>query len=338
MIDDTETPDPVIETAETSQASDIEAFSNGAEAAAPVSETPKPDAAPVADVPPVATPDAKPEPTPEEKAVTDAKTADDAEIKLLGIKSEKTAARFRELNSEARKVPELTKQIETFQPLAEQAERFNAIIADTKANADQIGIALHCLKQINSGDLVQRRAALKTLSEQAAGLAKELGEPIQGVDPVTGHADLNEQIENGVITREAALELARARAVNSQQERIRTSQTDQQQREQEFNTTLDTAVANLNAVGVRLKSSDSQYQAKLDTMQKSGTIEMMKENVHPSRWVESFQKAYSKIAVEPARPAPGAMPLRPTGADSSAMKREPKNDLEAFEMGAASVR
>jgi hypothetical protein len=258
----------------------------------------------------------------------------------MGLKSEKNIARFRELSAEARKVPELTKQLETMKPLAEEAERFNAIIADTKATPQQLGNLLRYVKAINSGDTNAMREGLKSIQQEVAWLAKTLGEEVQGINPVTEHADLNDAIEAGSMTPEGAREIARARALAKQAETRTQADNTERERVTQYNQAVDAGVQALNNLGAQLKASDAQYAAKVAIMQEAGTIDTIKDNVHPSRWAEAFKNAFSKVTIKapPPKPAPGPMPLRPTGGDPVAMRREPKSDLEAFQMGAASVR
>lgn len=347
MIDDTEVvpaADPDAPAADTTPVeTDLDAFKKGAESINPdapkTAEKVTPEAGATGSAPVAgATGATVAEPTPEEKAANDLKAKEDGEIRSMGLKSEKNIQRFRELSAEARKVPELTKQIEQYKPLAEEAQRFNEIIADTKAKPEQIGGMLKYLKSINTGDPASMREGLKSLQSEIAWLAGQLGEEVQGVDPVTEHTDLNAAIEKGELTRERALEVARARAQTKRDQDRTATQSAEDQRAREHNATVDAAVNDLNALGASLQS-DPQYKAKLDAMGKSGTLDLIKENLPPSRWVAAFKQAYSKVVVEApvAKPPVGAMPLRPTGGDPVSMKRVPKTDLEAFQMGAASV-
>lgn len=322
----------------------LEAFSKGVESAS--TEAPKPADKPVEAVgatgaeavkdAPGAT--AAAEPTPEEKAAAKLKADDDAEIKKLGIKNETTAARFRELNAEARKVPELTKQIEKMQPLAAEAERFNAIIADTKAQPEQIGSMLKYLKAINSGDPKAMNEAADTILAEAKALYKFLGRELPAFDPVAEHDDLKQGIEAGGVTPEIARETARARAEQKAAEFRRQQQESTRRAAEENDRVLNTAVAGLNDIGARLKTSDAHFAHKLAAMQSAGTIEMIKENVPPSRWVDAFKTAYAKIPDPAPKPPVGGMPLRPTGADPGAQQRTPKDEYEAFSMGVERAR
>lgn len=341
-IEETETPTAEIEAP--SVPDDVAAFAKGAEA---VNET-KPE--PVAAEKPAevagatgAAPEAPgataaAEPNEQEKAAAKLKADDDAEIKKLGIKNEGAAARFRELNAEARKVPELTKQLETMKPLAEEAERFNAIIADTKAKPEQIGAMLKYLKAINSQEPDAMNSAADQLLNECKAVFKFLGRELPAFDPVMDHDDLKQALEAGGTTPELAREAARARALQKHNDARAQAQRDEETRVADYNKAVSDGVQALTTLGVNLQKMDPQYADKLAVMKEAGTIDTIKDEVHPSRWADAFQKAFAKVTVKAPPPKPGNMPLRPTGADPNAQRRAPKDDYEAFSIGAASVR
>ena len=85
-----------------------------------------------------------------------------------------------------------------------------------------------------------------------------------------------------------------------------------------------------------------KFAAKLPFLQPA--LNMIRTTLPPQQWVAAIKDAYLALpAIPQAQPvhqqrAPVSnMPLRPTGT-AAPMTRKPNSDIEAFEMGAASVR
>jgi len=341
MSDETEKVETVDEPAPSADQQAETAFAEAAATAVedgvPVAKTPEPVEPAKADAATVdAKPQAKPEPTPEEKAAADAKAKVDTEVSELKLKG-KSAERFRELAARPTK-EEVEKQIAPIRELAQQAEQFNEIIRDTKANPQQIGTAFRYLKAINSGDREMMRGALKSMTEEVTWLAKTLGEPVGGFDPVTEHKDLNDRIEAGEITAEVAREVAQARAQKAREEEQRQISARQAKEQDEQKANIEAAMENVNALNDRLKANDPHFADKLKALKDNGTIDLIRENMHPSRWAGAVEAAYLRIP-NPAPKAPvSAMPLRPSGSPAATMARAPKDAEEAFTMGVEQAR
>lgn len=281
-------------------------------------------------------PEEKPELTPEEKTLADAKAKVDTEVSELKLKG-KSAERFRELAARPTK-EEVEKQLAPVRELAQQAEQFNEIIRDTKANPQQIGSAFRYLKAINSGDHELMRGALKSMTEEVKWLAKTLGEPVGGFDPVTEHQDLNDRIESGEITADVAREVAQARAQKAREDEMRKASAQQARERDDQKANFDAAMEGVNALNDRLKASDPYFAEKLKTLKDNGTIDLIRENMHPSRWPSAVEAAYLRIP-NPAPKAPvSAMPLRPSGSPASTMAREARDPEEAFTMAVERAR
>jgi len=288
------------------------------------------------------------EPTPEAKAAAELKAKDAADLKALndslkaaGHKPLSKAAeeRFHALNAEARKVPELTKQVEQLKPMAEQAERINAIFADAQAAPEQIGTMLRYLKAVNSGDPAEMNKAFETIMAEVQHIGKLLGRSVTGFDPVTEHADLNAEIEAGSLTAERAREIAAVRAKEKLTEQNRTRTTQAQNEEAERRKSVDEGIAAVNAFGAEMQTKDPHYKAKVQQLTDKGVFDGIKSDTHPSKWASAVRRAYALIPDPAPAPAPapvGHMPLRPSGAGAgSTMQAKPKNPEDAFDMGLA---
>lgn len=316
----------------------LAAFDKGAEEAKPADAEPaavaKPadPAAPVVPVVPV---------VPASPAALDV----DAEIKSLGLKKA-ASDRFRELATAVPFKEELIKagitepkQIEGLIATAQRAEGYESAFRATGGTPEQISNTLGYVQAINSGDPAKMNQAFEALTKEVQWLGQKLGREVPGLlDPLEAHPDLLNEVEIGDLTRKRALELVQQRATatraTEQAGRFSTQQAQQQE--------TDAAMSAIGQLNATLKANDPQFAAKLPFLQPA--LNMIRTTLPPSQWVNAIKDAYLALPAIP-QPAPqvqqrapvGNMPLRPTGA-SGGMVRQPKSDIEAFEMGAASVR
>ena len=313
--------EPVAEVSSEDKAAD--AFTKGSAEVTPkapdaVVDEPKPDAETVKDAVPAATKDEAEEPDPVEE-----------EIVALGLK-EKTAARFREL---AKRPTE--EEVEPLRKQAARADEWERTVSATGTNPQQFAEVLAWMTNINSSDPKKLEIALQGIQNVAQRLATQLGREIPGlVDPLKDHPDLAHEVEAGDLPRARALEIANSRAMVARTgEFAQRSQAEVQQRQ-----VVDRAMSGIDALNAELKAADPTFLQKLDALQPA--LAVIRENLPASQWVAAVRRAYQALpAVTPAavKPLVSAVPLRPTGANAG-MIRKPQNDVEAFEMGMASLR
>lgn len=246
----------------------------------------------------------------------------EAEIASLGLK-EKSAARFREMASEIKQLAPIREQlkaagVEDFAELPRVVERAKAaddligMVQDTGATPDQYGMSLDYLKLANAasrGDTKAAEQALELVMAEAATWAKALGRELPGVhDPLAGHDDLAEAVEQGDMDRKHALELAAAR------ERAQTIQQHQQQTSQQQQVEAAQQQARQQLVQWdQQMAQDPAYQAKrpmLDAM-----VRNIRATLPPDQWLAATQQAFASIpdVPTPAPRAPAPSPVRPGG-------------------------
>jgi len=280
---------------------------------------------------PGATPGTPPAiPTPARDAETDAAVTE------LGLKG-KAETRFREMAST---IKAQAQELEPLRADAERGLRWEAMVLGTKAPPEQFGNALGYLAAVNSGDPAQMNKAFDTMVNELGWLAQQLGRELPGVvDPLAAHQDLAQEVQNGYITKDRALELARVRATDA-----RRTEADQRNRqEDEQKRVYDQSMSDVAALNNKLKAEDPDFDRKFQLL--LPTLDVIRNSTPPAQWVAAIQRAWALVpALPPAAPPPappvrprvGAMPVRPTGASQS-MQRQPKSDIEAFDMGVASV-
>jgi hypothetical protein len=268
------------------------------------------------------------------------------ELRAGGSKplAKKAADRFRELSmrpTEEEVKQQLEKVRAEFAPreeLAAKAERFDGIIAETQANPQQLGSVFMYLGDINSGDPTRMKRALDSMRGEVAWLAGQLGEQVEGFDPLEAHQDLKQMVAEGDMKMAAALEVVKARASKKLHDERTNATTAATQSQQEYAAAIQKRDTDFAALDAHFKKTDPHYSEKLPLL--APVFRALKRKdaqgnfiVHPSQWAPSIKEAYAEIKL-PAKPAVAASPspVRATGTTAPVVKI-PKGGLAAFDMG-----
>lgn len=257
------------------------------------------------------------------------------EIKTLGIKNERAQARFRELRDQAAQVPAL-------QEKALQYDQMLQHITATGATPQQFQSALSYLNIVNNGSPEQLAQMRETLLREIDWIDGKIG--AKG-DVLAQHADLKDAVENGEISREYAVEIARQRSLKQAQQQYVTQQTESQQRQQqERDAAVRAARDQLNSLGQRLQASDPHYAQRVQ--QAMQAFKQRMESIPPAQWATEFLLDYQAVQMAPpaaaaapasqGRPPITSVPLRSQGA--GAMGRQPASMEEAMMLGLQSLK
>ena len=246
---------------------------------------------------------------------------EDDEAPPEGI-SKKAQERFQRLVS---KVKEKDEELTT---LRTNLDGIRKIMQDTGARPEDFSMAFDYLKAMRSGNMEQVGQILQAqIKQYQLATGKQFG----GVDPLSDFPDLREKVNGYQMTEEAALELARMRAVqNEQQQAIR--QTNQrQQTEYAFQQTRQSAINEINQIGSEWAKKDPDYSAKEEIIMKQ--IPEIARNFPPQAWAQQVRILYQALSSVPmARPqAHSPAPLRASGMSAGA--KQPQNMLEALQNG-----
>lgn len=268
-------------------------------------------AAPDAEQPP-ASADASKDPAAEEKAKHEKAVED--EIKSLGLTNTKTQERFRALANEAAEGRQLKAQLDELRTINDQQNQIFDQLDQRGVSGEQFGLMVAIAGDVNSGDPVLQKRAYDQLMIQVVELAKQLGIEAPGYDPIAAHADLAHEVEEGVLDRARAAEIAHSRqtANLAKQHQQQTSQ--QAQRAAE----VRAASNSLDELEKQLKARDPQYAEKRRILEP--TLQAVFAHIPPSQWAPEFAKAYALLNIPAApvqqpkgRPDPNANG-RPNGA------------------------
>ncbi|KRG63908.1 hypothetical protein ABB26_10025 [Stenotrophomonas humi] len=255
----------------------------------------------------------------------------DAELKDLGITNERTQKRFRELSERAA-------EVETLRPDAERGRQWEETIKSTGADPQQMGNALNYLAAINSRDPAAMGQAYDFMQQEMAWLAKQLGRPAPGYDPLSEHADLSKQVTDGDMTRAAAEELIRTRratALQQDSQQRQRQQAEQQGAEQQAH---QDALQQVGALGQQLRAADPQFEAKFKAIQPM--VAVIQSTLPPQQWAAAIQQAYlaapAPVATAVQR-QPAAAPNNPARATGIDLSRAPTKE-NAFDFGVQAAK
>lgn len=333
---ETETPETPAQEAEATP-TPLEAFAAGlaevVEEEAPEVEEPPADLdgedAPATDA-------VEPEP---EAAAPDPVDAEIADLKL----GERSAKRFRELSESEKSLAPIREaaekagvKLEDLPSVFERArerDEFVQMVSSTGATPEQFGKLLDYQSSITAaaaGDIKAAEAAFEMLLPEVQALAKLLGKDVAGIaDPLADHADLQADVEDGVMSRERALELARARTQGTLQQSTREQHEQVQRAEAEKAQGVDW----LNRFDAHMGANDPAYAAKRPVL--LAFVETIGATLPPSKWPEAVQQYYARIPAPPPapapRPTPGPMRSRPSPAVMTPETFD--SPLAAFEHG-----
>jgi hypothetical protein len=316
------------------------------------------EADPVAEAEPVpGTPEAAAKAAADAEAAEAAKNkppkdeATEAKIKTLGLKDgSKSSERFREMAGEIKALAPVREalakagitdpaQLPVIVQRATDYAELIGMVQETKATPEQYGMALDYLKTVNaamSGDRKAAEHAYTMMQGEMAELAKMLGKEVPGTyDPLAQHADLQDRMAKGELSKEAALEIVQLRHARALDDTRRTTEDGQRNQQQ----AVDQGVQALNTLGNQLQANDPSYAAKLPYL--LPTLQIIKQTLPPSQWVQATQNAYlqipaiaAPIPVVPPKPTPG--PVR-GGTLRPAVRPTTDDPMAALEMGIAAA-
>lgn len=229
-----------------------------------------------------------------------------------------------------------------------EAERLYNAIADTGTTAEEFGDMMETQRLLHSDDVAERRKGLAELRKWADGVAEELGETPTGKDPLAGHQDLLDKVEDGDITRELALELAEARNRKAADSKLGERRDQQTKEQREYQEAVETARTDLNTLGAQLKQANPTMYAHLSRVL-AEEIKEIRDTMHPSKWASTFKRRYEAAAktysatTRTAAPADtreraprgtgGAQPMRPKQGAGGGGAKEPQSLEEAINFG-----
>lgn len=256
------------------------------------------------------------------------------ERKVLGVKAQ---ARFGEVITALKeREGTIEKQAVQIKGLTEARDAIVGLMEETRTSQEALGQYLEFNMLATSNDPKQVEQALHILEAQRAALYTRLGrEPADGgIDLLAEFPDLQKQVADEEIKREAALEIAASRREKAARQKA--AELQQQQKTQSEQTqkaakeAAEKALTDIETWTAGLKKSDLDYKAKEDRL--LAKLDGVLKNYPPDKWLATLQLLYEGIEIpKGAAPAGGGKPLRPSGAKPGA--KAPSNMLDAINLG-----
>ncbi len=275
----------------------------------------------------------KPDAIPEAKADADATEPETAEAEqsaaapvtdpdsqlLAGIKNPRSRARIQTLLDERKQA-------------IDAARTYLTEVQGAGYDEESFGVVLQFGRLMSSDNFEDKRQALQMIDKVRENIAREIGEPVAGVDVLAGAPDLREKVNSLELTEEGALEIYRARKIQEERQARLQAEHSLQQNQQAQAQAIEGARLQIIQFG-RSKSKEVDYEPKMKAIQ-----QWLKDPVHmnsiisqpPSQWQAALSFLYDNIAIRD-RPARAPQPITSTTLSRgklAAAPGDPRGSLE----------
>lgn len=229
------------------------------------------------------------------------KTAEQEEAELLeGVKSERGKERIRNMLAERK-------------ALENDLREIRELVSSTKMSPDQFSQTLEYGRLINSEQETDLRVALEMVERERAFICQKLGIEQPGIDLLSGHDDLKAAVDNMEMTREHAVELAKHRKRQADEQRVaQESQRIQSDRAQ-FQETVSKAAQTMEAY-LSTRANEADHSAKMQMIaqhfQNPQNLQEFVQTYKPDQWLATIKMMYDNIVVQKQPAAPAPQPMR----------------------------
>lgn len=235
--------------------------------------------------------------------------------------SKKAQERFRSMVT---KVKEKDAEIER---ISSDLNGIRSVMKETGGSPEDFAKTFEYIRALNHGDVEHARAILE---DQIRQLSVLTGKPFGQVDPLAQFPDLRERVNAYQMDEQTALEMARHRSMQHQQQQAVNQYQQRQQSEQQSIASRQNAIAEIDRLGAEWAKSDPDYSFK------EGLITQRAQDIArefpPEQWAKQVKLMYQTLSSVPApKPQSAPAPLRASG--QSAGARQPSNMLEALQNG-----
>lgn len=203
------------------------------------------------------------------------------------------------------------------QHLSEQLSGLRETVASTGMNAQQLAELLDYGRLMMSGNADNMRTALQLLDTHRAYICQRLGVESAAIDPLAAHADLKKSVEDFTLSREHALEIARARAA-AQQQQMQQQQAAAQQQQQQL---IAQSSANVDQYLAR-RAGEPGHAAKMAQLaayfQNPQNVQHFVQTYQPQQWAATVAMMYDQMQAPAPAPTPAPLSRRATSPAAAA--------------------
>lgn len=242
---------------------------------------------------------------------TEKKTEDDAPLTDDQIKSglsPRAQQRFQDLSERAGKFESLRSLLD--ESVSSPAEFVQLLDFSKAVRNGQFQQAVEMLDRVRN-DLVLR-GGIKSVPQK---------------DVLEDYPDLKQEVEEFNLTRERALELARARKLESEYRQQQASEQRTAHELQQYQQAVEVAVQQVQQLESEWARTDPDFRAKMKLLE--GQISNIGQQYQPSQWASVVAMLYHNLSV-PASTKKPQKHLRPAGASGKSKPVEPKSLEDAI--------
>ncbi|PPA76483.1 hypothetical protein C4E15_06725 [Achromobacter spanius] len=237
-------------------------------------------------------------PAPQPPAQARTPEQEDADL-LAGIKSERGRARVQKI-IEARNEAEggLSAVREMVQAAGMTTETF--------------GQHIEFSRLANSNDPQDLQRAAQMLEQTRADLYRKLGQDAPGVDALSDFPDLAQQVQNLLMPRETALEVARLRRDNQAVQAQRQQHQQAEQETQQFQQAVAQAQQSLESY-VQTRAHEIDHPARMKALETyfadPRKLQEFATTYQPNQWPAAIRMLYDNVQVAQQQRRPPAAPI-----------------------------
>ena len=207
------------------------------------------------------------------------------------------------------KLGEVTQELNTHRVYS---DTFTGFVRDTGVNPEQFKqIAIYC-KAANSGDI---NTELQFLTGRLREIQMQTGKTFDltsQTDPLTNFPELLEKVSTFQMTREDALELARGRMNESQNQQVQQSQQHQQQEAQNWIKAKDNSINIIKNWELTAQKDPDYARIAPLVMSNKEALDWIVKNTAPNTWQTHLNMLYTQTkAAVSANPQTRSEPPRP---------------------------
>ncbi|WP_157900086.1 hypothetical protein [Rhodoferax koreensis] len=232
----------------------------------------------------------------------------------------------KELAGKLEQATQIAGSPEAVLPMLQSAQAMQTTFRDNGVTREQFEQATSVIGLINRGDMA---GAQKVLEDQLRQISLVTGKPIGQVDALASFPDLREAVDNLQIDQERALEIARARTIQQNQQQGAQRQQQQERQQQEVQQAVQQGQLAVDQFCKSKMTSDLDY-LRIEPLLLKEVQGGLLVGVPPNLWPRIVEKTYNLIkqTAASARTTQSTQVLRPTGGESP--RQAPKSSYEAM--------
>ena len=162
---------------------------------------------------------------------------------------------------------------------------------ETGGSPEDFAKTFEYIRALNHGDVEHARAILE---DQIRQLSVLTGKPFGQVDPLAQFPDLRERVNAYQMDEQTALEMARHRSMQHQQQQAVSQYQQRQQSEQQSIASRQNAIAEIDRLGAEWAKSDPDYSFK------EGLITQRAQDIArefpPEQWAKQVKLMYQTLS------------------------------------------